>query len=62
MDLIKLIKEKKAQGEWGSIYMIIIAAIAAVLILAIVKPMFKESQSLSIQKPIVVEQAQTNTK
>ena len=37
---------ERAQGEWSSIYLIIIFIIAALLLIGIVKPMFKNSQEI----------------
>ncbi|MFH1255669.1 MAG: hypothetical protein V1494_00080 [Candidatus Diapherotrites archaeon] len=47
----RLLSEQKAQGEWSSIYLLIVFMIAALLLIALVKPMFSRSQQ--IVKPIV---------
>ncbi len=41
--------EKRAQSEWSSVYMLIVLIIAALLLIAVIKPMFKQSQSI-VQK------------
>ena len=43
----------RAQTSWGSIYLIIIFAIAALLLIAIVKPMFKKSQEIALAQPVL---------
>ncbi len=43
--------DSKGQSEWSSVYLLIVFAIAALLLIALVKPMFKQSQE--IVKPIV---------
>ncbi len=44
--LKKLLSEQRAQSEWSSIYMLIILIIAALLLITVVKPMFKQSQEI----------------
>lgn len=39
----EFIKDSKAQGEWNALYMILIVAIIAVVLIAKIKPLFKES-------------------
>jgi len=43
------LKEEKAQSEWSSVYMILILIIAAIALIAIIKPMFQQSQKI-VQK------------
>ncbi len=38
--------EKRAQSEWSSVYMLIVLIIAALLLIAVIKPMFKQSQRI----------------
>jgi len=45
----RFLKEERAQGEWSSVYMLIVLIIAALLLIAVIKPMFKQSQRI-IQK------------
>lgn len=45
--------DEKGQGEWGSVYLLIIFAIAALLLIALVKPMFKQSQEIVKSMPVV---------
>ena len=47
--LAELWKEEKAQGEWGAVYMLIVLVIAALLLIAVIKPMFKQSQKIVSQ-------------
>lgn len=47
--LDRFLKEKKAQGEWNSIYIVLILGIVAVVLIAKIKPMFKESLSVGSQ-------------
>jgi len=44
MSLQNLLAEKRCQSEWNSVYMLIVLIIAALLLITIVKPMFKNSQ------------------
>lgn len=53
MDLKKILSEQKAQSEWNSVYLLIVFIIAAVLIIALIKPMFKQSQEIVQRQPIV---------
>ena len=39
-------KEERAQGEWSSLYMLIVLIIAALVLIAVVKPMFRQSQEI----------------
>ena len=52
-NLIKMVKEQRAQGEFSSIYMIIIFIIAALLIIAVVKPMFKQARDVAQRAPLI---------
>lgn len=49
----RLFSEQRAQGEWNSVYLLIVFAIAAILIIALIKPMFKQSQDIVSQQPVV---------
>ncbi|MBU0635621.1 hypothetical protein KKE06_01195 [Candidatus Micrarchaeota archaeon] len=42
--LKELLKEKRSQGEWNAMYMLIVLIIAALLLITVIKPMFKQSQ------------------
>ena len=44
---------ERAQGEWSSIYLIIIFIIAALLLIALIKPMFKKSQEIVKRQPLI---------
>ena len=53
--LSKLLKEQKAQSEWSSLYMLVILIIAALVLVAVIKPMFQQSQKIVTQaKPKAV--------
>ncbi|MEM4257164.1 MAG: hypothetical protein QXZ13_01315 [Candidatus Diapherotrites archaeon] len=45
--------EEKAQSEWNSVYLLIVFIIAAILIIAIVKPMFRQSQDIVRNDPVL---------
>ncbi len=44
--------ETRAQGEFNSLYTILILIIAALLLITVVKPMFRQSQKLT-KTPVV---------
>ncbi len=48
--LKQLLNEKRAQSEWNSLYMLIVLIIVALILVTIIKPMFRQSQQ--IVKPI----------
>ena len=58
--LKEFLLENNAQSEWSSIYMLVIVAIAAIVIIALIKPMFQNSQQVVQQNPIVQQQAQSS--
>lgn len=35
--------DEKGQGEWSSVYLLIVFAIAALLLIALIKPMFQQA-------------------
>ena len=43
-DVLRMLSEKRCQSEWNSLYMLIVLIIAALLLITVVKPMFKNSQ------------------
>ncbi|HLC78923.1 MAG TPA: hypothetical protein VJG83_00700 [archaeon] len=53
MPLIKMLKEERAQSEWNSVYLLIVFIIAAILIIALIKPMFKQSQDIVNNEPVL---------
>ncbi len=53
MQLLKFLSEEKAQSEWNSVYLLIVFAIAAILLIALIKPMFKQSQEIVKRDPIL---------
>lgn len=48
-----MLSETRAQGEFNSLYMILVLIIGALLLVTVVKPMFRQSQSLGQKTPIV---------
>jgi len=40
------LQDEKAQSEWSSIYLLIIFAIAALLLISLIKPMFRQAPKL----------------
>ena len=46
----KFLKEENADSEWGSLYMLLVFIIAALLLIALIKPMFRKSQEV-VAKP-----------
>ena len=42
----RLLSEEKAESEWSSIYLLLVFIIAALLIIALIKPMFRKSQEV----------------
>jgi len=47
----ELFREEKAAGDFGAVYMILIFAIAALLLVLIVKPLFQNSQKTIPKAP-----------
>ncbi|MDO8537668.1 MAG: hypothetical protein Q7S21_02180 [archaeon] len=47
----KLFFEERAQSEWGSVYLLVIFIIAALLLVAVIKPMFAQSQKVIQRQP-----------
>ena len=45
--------ETRAQGEFNSLYTILVLIIAALLLITVVKPMFRNSQELGQRTPVV---------
>jgi hypothetical protein len=46
------LKERKGQSEWNTLYIILILAIAAVVLIAVVKPMFKGTTKVASSQPV----------
>ena len=38
--------EERAQSEWSSVYMLVVMIIAALLLITVIKPMFRQSQQI----------------
>ena len=49
----RLLVEERAQSEWNSVYLLIVFVIAAILIIALIKPMFKQSQDIVQSQPVL---------
>ena len=41
--------DEKGQSEWSSVYLLLVLAIAALVLIAVVKPMFRQSQKIVAQ-------------
>jgi len=48
--MMEIIKEESAASDFGAVYMILVFAIVALLLVVIVKPMYQNAQK-SIAKP-----------
>ncbi|MBI2530452.1 MAG: hypothetical protein HYW05_04900 [Candidatus Diapherotrites archaeon] len=46
MRITDFLRDEKAQSEFSSLYMLIVLVIAALLIITLVKPMFRQSQKI----------------
>ncbi len=62
MSFNKFLKERKAQGNMNTLYMILIAAIVAVVLIGVIKPMFKDSVNVAKAQPVAAPTAGTTTK
>ena len=45
--------ETRAQGEFNSLYMILVLIIGALLLITVVKPMFRHAKSIGDKTPII---------
>ncbi len=52
-ELAAFMREERAQSEWNSVYLLIVFIIAAILIIALIKPMFKQSQDIIKDQPVL---------
>lgn len=50
----KFLIENKGQGEWNTLYMVLIVAIIALVLLTKIKPMFKQSVKLGTSQEGIV--------
>jgi uncharacterized membrane protein YjgN (DUF898 family) len=50
--MFKFLKDTKAQSNMNTLYMILIAAIVAVVLIGVIKPMFRESVSVAKEQPV----------
>lgn len=57
MSLSEFLAEERAQSEWNSVYLLIVFIIAAILIIALIKPMFRQSQDIVKDQPVLKEGA-----
>jgi len=46
MSVKDFLAEERAQGEWSTIYMLLVLVIVALLLISVVKPMFKQSEKV----------------
>ena len=42
----KFLKDKKAQGQWNMVYLLLVGAIVVVILIAKIKPMFHNSMKV----------------
>lgn len=42
----RLLAEERAESEWSSIYLLLVFVIAALILIALIKPMFRKSQEV----------------
>jgi len=56
-DIKGFLKDKKGQGEWNTLYIILILAIATVVLIAVVKPMFKGAEKVVASQPVAANPA-----
>lgn len=47
----KFLNEESAESEWSSLYMLLVFIIAALLLIALIKPMFRKSQEVVTKTP-----------
>lgn len=45
------LRDERAQSEWSGIYMVIVFLIAAVVLIAVVKPLFQQSRKVVTSTP-----------
>jgi len=57
MNFKNLLIEEKAQGDMGAIYMLIVVAIAALVIIFVAKPMFTQSQKIVPKQQDIINQS-----
>ena len=50
------LKTERAQNEWSTVYLLIVLIIAALVLIAVVKPMFQQSQDVVTRTAQSVQQ------
>jgi len=50
--LQRFLKDKKAQSNMNTVYMILVAAIVAVVLIGVIKPMFRQSTTVAKAQPV----------
>ncbi|MBN2127593.1 MAG: hypothetical protein JW703_04355 [Candidatus Diapherotrites archaeon] len=48
----EFLEDNKAQSEWSSVYLLIVFAIAALIMISLIKGMFKQSQKVRASLPV----------
>jgi len=48
----QFLKENKAQSNMNTLYMLLIAAIVAVVLIGVIKPMFKQGTTVAKAQPV----------
>ncbi|MCD6246815.1 MAG: hypothetical protein J7J87_00060 [Candidatus Diapherotrites archaeon] len=46
MSAQNFLSDSRAQSEWSAVYMLLILAIVAILLISVVKPMYQNSQKI----------------
>ena len=49
--MFELLREENASGDFGAVYMILVFAIAALLLVLVVKPLYQNSQKTIPKAP-----------
>ncbi|MFH0905708.1 MAG: hypothetical protein V1824_00035 [archaeon] len=58
IEIKKCLSETRAQkSEWSTLYLLIIVAIVAVVLLAVIKPLFNRSMTYSVKKSALPSQS-----
>jgi competence protein ComGC len=52
-DINLILSQERGQSEWNSVYLLIVFIITAILIIALIKPMFKNSQEIVKNEPVL---------
>ena len=53
----QFLKNQRAQSEWSTVYLLVVLIIAALVLIAVVKPMFQQSQDVVSKTTQAVKQS-----